>query len=389
MSDDRTLAEIPFAAEPTTQLRQIRIALTTLQPPHEGTAEDGTVATVDPDAEKRKALLQEAVPFEAKQAEWAKRVRAYLADAGCTTAQAILDAGCTGLHLAGLEIPTLRDLRAALGGTGIGLPCYVPPNRFCLVHNTVGGLQDGQAARHTAAYTGITRELTPQEEGHLQLTDKVRHLKGGARMVDAIEALRGHDMPDGIVLEDEAAQALDNTDNEDATDNVVSPDQAPTVNAAAKEPGFADLTHFLEFLELAVRYVRAVPGTEEVDRALDALAAAIPKQPRLLHAIEMLATSAIRQSSECETHDSANDRAHAQTRWDCRFCAAAAVIAGDLDLQYIMAPALEENHATLDDADLVSATEVDSRLAHYDKHGVTAVGLFLKVTAWRRRLAQD
>ena len=56
-----------------------------------------------------------------------------------------------------------------MAGSICGLPCYVPPDRFCLVHNIPGALQlhgnmDGpQLARHPEGIPLCSRELTVEE----------------------------------------------------------------------------------------------------------------------------------------------------------------------------------------------------------------------------------
>jgi hypothetical protein len=127
-----------------------------------------------------------------------KIVRAAFAGCGVTVGQGIIDLGCTGLLLqlrrsahavaegtlahfghaksvndADLIIEAQR-IRASMAGSICGLPCYVPNHLFCLVHNTVGGLQvtgnkDGpQSNPHPEGLALCSRELTPEEGGKLQ-----------------------------------------------------------------------------------------------------------------------------------------------------------------------------------------------------------------------------
>jgi len=99
--------------------------------------------------------------------------------AGAQTDEDIVELGCTGL----VSRLVNRDLgdsdtcwrRACsnatfvigrMAGSGCGLPCYVPPTRFCLIHNTIGGLQRGQAPRHEDFALKISRELNAEEKKH-------------------------------------------------------------------------------------------------------------------------------------------------------------------------------------------------------------------------------
>ncbi len=105
--------------------------------------------------------------------------RAVFREAGAETAQDIVDLGCTGLAVRLHRTPgwlrRIQDARANMGGSLCGLPCYVPPDRFCLVHNTIGGLQqhgntDGrQETRHPEGLALCSRELTDEEKKHAGL----------------------------------------------------------------------------------------------------------------------------------------------------------------------------------------------------------------------------
>lgn len=99
-------------------------------------------------------------------------VRAVFALVGVKVAQDIIDLGCTGLCCK----TTLADaqlLRQSMAGSICGLPCYVPRDRFCLVHNTIGGLQatgnkDGsQMNPHPEGLALCSRELTVVERATL------------------------------------------------------------------------------------------------------------------------------------------------------------------------------------------------------------------------------
>ena len=63
-----------------------------------------------------------------------------------------------------------RLVRMNMSGSICGLPCYVPRTRFCLVHNTIGGLQlagnaDGpQRQRYPQGVPVCSRKLTRREK---------------------------------------------------------------------------------------------------------------------------------------------------------------------------------------------------------------------------------
>lgn len=128
-----------------------------------------------------------------------------------TKAYEIEQLGCTGAAGFGLTIADIASLRIGLGGGGVGLPCFVPPDKFCLAHNTVGGLQREQEARHPANVAAISRELTPKEAGQVAFTETVRRTgKGGVgeQMAAAAGALGGFgELPRGTELVEEVSEA--------------------------------------------------------------------------------------------------------------------------------------------------------------------------------------
>jgi hypothetical protein len=129
-------------------------------------------------AEERDERLIDAIPFALDtsdlmfRAQRAEAVRNALKRAGAKTAQDVIDLGCTGLVFALTTVDSdvaVREaihVRANIAGAGFGLPCYVPPDKFCLVHNVVGGLQRQQVARHPEGLPLCSRELTDEERKH-------------------------------------------------------------------------------------------------------------------------------------------------------------------------------------------------------------------------------
>jgi hypothetical protein len=106
----------------------------------------------------------------------AVQIRGLLALQGVQMAQDIIEKGCTGLVCPasgraqiGLTLEEAQFVRQNMAGSICGLPCYVPPNRFCLVHDCVGALQltgnaDGpQLSRHPEGIPLCSRELTLEE----------------------------------------------------------------------------------------------------------------------------------------------------------------------------------------------------------------------------------
>jgi hypothetical protein len=113
---------------------------------------------------------------------------------GVKVAQDIVDLGCTGL--AGkMGLRGAQVLRKNMSGSICGLPCYVPPDRFCLIHNTIGGLQlqgnvDGvQQNPHPEGVALCSRELNDEEKKHAavmqsKIDEHARKLTGEADPAD-------------------------------------------------------------------------------------------------------------------------------------------------------------------------------------------------------------
>jgi hypothetical protein len=80
---------------------------------------------------------------------------------------------------------------------------------------------------------------------------------------------------------------------------------------------------------------------------------------------------------------------HAKPFWRCRLCVAEALVKGDLEPQFLIIPTDDGAHANMDDIVEIAAGEIDGRVEEWNDQGVTAVGLFVKVAAWKRRLARS
>ena len=147
---------------------------------------------------------------EEERAEVADRVRGLLQMCGVKTGNDIAALGC----IRATEILSGDDakfLREGLAGCGVGLACHVPPSLFCLVHNTIGGLQPGQCANgDPATLARMSRPLTAEEERQMRLTMKAANL---GSQEGAHRALRGIDED---FVRDVFSQEEDDDDVDDA-----------------------------------------------------------------------------------------------------------------------------------------------------------------------------
>ncbi len=200
MSDETTMPEMPvrITTPDTSDMRLIaEMRFGVNYSPPTPRKEDSREWTPTPEQEQEQA--------------W---VREYLASCMCVHARDIETLGCTGVAKfeAGQAeaVKAGTRLRLGLGGGGVGLPCFVPPTRFCLVHNTVGGLQEWQMQHHPEYVNTISRALTPQERIQVGLTDKARRMRGGDRTTEAMDVLSGQNQD---VLE-EVASGLEDVHDE-------------------------------------------------------------------------------------------------------------------------------------------------------------------------------
>ena len=134
---------------------------------------------------------------EPERATVAAKVRQTLADCGIKVADDIALLGCTGLVKHNVSVKDAQALRMGLAGSGCGLPCFVPLTRWCFVHETPGGLQEGQTPLHTEVMQDISRDLTPAERVTVDLVERARRLPGknGERIAQAAEMLSGRALP--------------------------------------------------------------------------------------------------------------------------------------------------------------------------------------------------
>ena len=133
------------------------------------------------------------------------RVRSLLEQCDVEIADDIKILGCTGCVAHGLSLDDIKFLRIGLAGSGVGLPCFVPPSKFCLAHEITGGLQEGQAQMFPDQVASISRELTPEEAAHGKLVHEARWSEKERR---AHEMLVGHRLPEGWEADDAKAERL-------------------------------------------------------------------------------------------------------------------------------------------------------------------------------------
>lgn len=227
-------------------------------------------------------LAEMAFAIDAPETERATRdatLRKVFADCGVKVANDIALLGCTGLYGSMIEKLGMQEgtaleqgmfVRKNMAGSGVGLPCYVPPDRYCLVHDTIGGLQvqKRQKAQHEVWVDRITRPLSDAERGHIALVEHARHVDGPtkqSRSVQAAGMLTGRHLPKEIAVEDPSSDDL-----------LIppQPDPTPEDHAVARER-------------------QRIQGTP---------------------------------SWTCDEHTAVN--------WACRFCVAAEIVGGPLDLSF-------------------------------------------------------
>lgn len=165
----------------------------------EKAGQDPTVARQQA-LERWKAVMS-GVPTKAAEEAWYKiheneisKVRSLLGICGVKVVDDITKLGCTGCVAHGLQIAEIRFLRLGLAGAGVGLPCFVPGTRYCLAHETTGGLQKGQQPFHEGRIEAISRPVTPEEHAHAALIGEAQH---ASRQGDAHAMLHGRALPAG------------------------------------------------------------------------------------------------------------------------------------------------------------------------------------------------
>lgn len=317
----------------------------------------------------------------------ATNVRITLAAAGVVVAEDIALLGCTGLFgklfvaqgfSASAAINTCAFVRKNMGGAGLGLTCFIGSDRYCLIHDTIGGLEKGQAQRHAEHVPAISRDLSDKERGHIALVEAVRRTKGGSnvdRIVKSMDMLAGEKLPAGFET-GSAADADVESPAEIATRLGVFP---PALDAMS---GDAVIDLVRAGLCVVKAAVEVGAGAEIIDNAMVGMPAAIRQE---LRAIALLASHAIAEPNwKCPEHDKFFAK--------CRYCVAAGVAAGPLQPSLLAASGAMPH--TIDMNTLVSLAdaglEMEEILKEQDESGVSeAVAVFAKAATWRRRLVMD
>ena len=167
-----------------------------------------------------------ARPIEDMLFEGGEPVRELLRTLGVKTAHDIELLGCTGAKAQGLSIEQIAALRLSLAGGGTGLPCFVGIDRFCLGHNTIGGLQVEQEQRHPEFVEAVSRELTKEERGRIELIEAARRKRGKTlddRIMSTTDILAGRELPDGFEAQDRVLPEAVHEGIEQARRGEVSP----------------------------------------------------------------------------------------------------------------------------------------------------------------------
>lgn len=246
--------------------------------------------------------------------------------------------GCTGCIAYGLSIDDIQFMRIGLAGSGVGLPCFVPPDRYCLAHGVSGGLQDGQTVRWGEFVEKVARPLTPAEQAHAKLVAAARKSE---REHGAHSLLHGHTMPAGWKAEEDAE------------------DEADGVQGGAQVE---------ETLAEAVEGLRADGGIDDI------VAAGKMRGPLF--------------AWKCDEHD--------KTDWACRHCVAQAVVEGELVPVFVLGvtspPDMTTDPPTAGGFALTeecAGERVTQEIADEDTADSSSVKLYVRVATFTRKLARD
>lgn len=285
--------------------------------------------------EKLEPIIAEAEIPRLKEQEL---VRLLLERAGIETGQQIMDQGCTGLYKRLLEKKLFDNPAAAqerarwvhlnLGGSGLGLTCYVPLTRYCLVHGVIGGLQEEQASQFADQVPLMSRELEPKEKGHVAFIEAARR-RGGADTTESMQAAK--EMLAGRKI----------------------PDDVPIVSWGGETEGGLGI---------------GGPMTSQAS-AEDNANVALDKINETLKEVGMQQLPAPWKCPE-----------HSKTIWSCRFCIAQAIIDGPLVPRMVL-----ENVGETKPFEIPSE-DVDKRMAESE---ASQMRLYAQVASWSRRLARD
>ncbi len=259
----------------------------------------------------------------------AARVREILAGCGVKTAEDIVELGCTGLAYNNVPLDDIKLVRQGLSGSGVGLTCFVGTDRYCLAHETVGGLQDGQPQRHVDGVSMVSRELTTEEQLKVATVETARRLQDPSknrRMTTAADALSGRKRPDGFL--------------KDVVDTVAPPD----VEAAPEAVG--------------PRYQPGGPDDPS------------PRPSYFPPAVPLAEANFV-----CPDHSG-------DPVWDCRYCIAQQIVRGN----FVPVFKVQVDEFPIED---IKNEDINAKIETLDSGDTYQVRLFVQAVRWRRKLAID
>lgn len=261
-----------------------------------------------------------------------EEIRFLLSKAACTTVDDVVKLGCTGFYnFTTIDGSVSIDLlRQGLTGVG-GLPCYVPSDRYCLAHKTIGGLQKSQAGRYQENVPAISRDLRPEERAHVELVNAVReNVEGDDRKKRTRDILSGK------------RSALAKLG--EVTGDEIVLDSGETISPA----------------------VRAEP-VEPVPIGTFAMAEqAIAENERRVLAHAWL----------CPEHDDVS--------WACRYCVAQEIVQGSYMPDFLVV-----YDSSGDNTDQIKdGKELEPKVAELNGLGVDKCAAFVRVATWERKLSR-
>jgi hypothetical protein len=248
------------------------------------------------------------------------RMLTLLKTCNCNVGEDIINLGCTGARAAGLTIDDIKFLRMGLGGSGVGLPCFVSPDSYCLAHEVTGGLQEGQEQRHADTAKWISRDLAPNEAAQRELLDHARAAQGADREAATADVLAGRKLPEGWERERELS----------------------TESRERLDAGLADAQ---------AGRVAPIP--------LSVLAESVWKCPE-----------------------------HTETRWECRYCVAQAIVEGDLLPEYLVGTESLDGPSQAGSVDDVDAHDLGAFIEKKSVEGCAQLDVHVLVARYTRKLSR-
>lgn len=276
------------------------------------------------------------------------RLYRLLAVCKINTDEDIEQLGCTGCAALGLSIDDIQFLRLGLAGGGVGLPCFVPPNRYCLAHGVSGGLQEGQKPLYIEGVEKVARPLTPDEIAHDKLVAAARKSE---REHGAHSMLHGHTLPAG--WEEVAGGTMEGAEIDPSSSGPMS--AMPRAGAA-------------EFLE-NVDAIREEGGIDDI--------VAAGRMGEHFDKTEVTESNSVAIPAwKCDEHT--------KTNWLCRYCIAQAIVEGDLT------PTLRFAGPPGGGIGIIKAEAIDAKLDELSQAGsVDHAEVYARVASFTRKLARD